>query len=701
MSLKNLSLKKKLWLLASLLMIAVLLLGGGMFQMARGSENSDLAIRFEFEQSTAISDAVALLSALNTPGNDVLENWDYAGERQNLAQLRVDFEQHCERKLGALLATDAEMLQRYRAMKDEVAELVKQASLVFEQAELKVQAEADGKTVEARAAADSAGAAMARMDQAFSRAGKLLRELDLGQRKQITAILDQKATRDQRLVRLSIFVLVVLLLSFLWLMQRFANGIAGKLQQAVETANELAQGHLPDEIMSESQDETGQLLSAMNRMRDYLTEKVAVADQLAAGDLTARVHLASPDDRFGQAFQHMIEKLTASILRLRNGSTELTLTSTQIAGAGEQATTHSTKLAETFEEITATIHQVSASIEAVSENARTQAAAASETSAAVSELGASLQSIAENTQRLAELTVSAGAAARTGQDTLEQSAAKMTCISASVESASQTIGTLGVSAKNIGRIVDTIEDIADQTNLLALNAAIEAARAGEHGRGFAVVADEVRKLAVLSASSTREIGELISNIQRETRTAVQQMEESNRIVHEHLQDASVRQALHNILDAVEKIVPLTREIEVATHEQSIGAREITQATNELARLTQAISNSTEEQSAGTTAIVRNTEHVRLAIDQTREMARELHHSAEKLYGQAELLQGVVQGFKTNQPEEELIIPAETVPASVVDKPVRKKRREVAPLAALAWRGDGAAVANGQAPAQLN
>jgi len=319
---------------------------------------------------------------------------------------------------------------------------------------------------------------------------------------------------------------------------------------------------------------------------------VEVANRLAQGDLTVNVDVSGRDET-GQlmaAMKAMTENLREIIGRVSS-------TSSQVASAASQ--------------LQATAEHIATGAEEVAAQAGTVATAGEEMSATSGD-------IAQNCQMAAEGAQLASQSARNGSEVVERTVKVMAQIADKVQETAKTVESLGARSDQIGAIIGTIEDIADQTNLLALNAAIEAARAGEQGRGFAVVADEVRALAERTTRATREIGEMIKAIQNETKGAVAAMEQG------------------------------VRQVEAGTEEaQKSGQalQEILQQVNDVAMQINQVATAAEEQTATTGEISSNMQQITEVVQQTSQGAHESATAAAQLNGNAEELQRLVRQFK--------------------------------------------------------
>ena len=370
-----------------------------------------------------------------------------------------------------------------------------------------------------------------------------------------------------------------------------ARNIGRPLQKLTALAERITVGDLSMNVSPDGRaDEVGVLARTFDRMTQSLRAMAGAAERIAAGDLRSTIAPHSPDDVLGNAFARMVETLREQTRQLVEGANVLGAAASQIVASTTQLASSASESATAVSETTTTVEEVRQTAQVASQKAK---------------------NVSDSAQKAAQVFQS-------GRKSTEDMGVGMMRIRQQMDAISASMGRLSEQSQTIGQIIATVEDLASQSNLLAVNAAIEAAKAGEHGKGFGVVAQEVKSLAEQSRQATTEVRTILSDIQKATTTAVLATEQGSKAV-----DAG------------------TRQTEVAGESIRLLAGSVTEA----AQAATQIAASSQQQVVGVDQVAGAMESIRQASSQNVASAKQLETAARNLNDLGQRLKQMVAQYK--------------------------------------------------------
>lgn len=405
-----------------------------------------------------------------------------------------------------------------------------------------------------------------------------------------TLVDSQNAVRNSALIIICITIPFILIAAWI-----IARSMASPIVNTTNYAIEVAEGNLENTLSVKSKDEIGMLAQALNTMVTNLKEKINEAQE--------KTRLAAEEtQKAQQATQEAEEARTQAERAKKEGMLHAAL-----------------ELEDVVEIISAASEELSAQIEQSSTGSDVQSQRTGETATAMEEMNATVLEVAKSSGDASETANEAKSTAINGTNVVSDMVKGIKKVLDYSNALEKDMEKLGVSAEKIGQIIDVISDIADQTNLLALNAAIEAARAGEAGRGFAVVADEVRKLAEKTMAATNEVESAISEIQNGTKESINQCSNTVREIDSVSSMAGdAGHSLSAILSLNDQVSDQIQGIATACEEQSATSEEINRAVDEINHIATETSDAMRQSSKAVMDLAAQAQQLKSIIDHMKQ-----------------------------------------------------------------------------------
>jgi methyl-accepting chemotaxis protein len=448
--------------------------------------------------------------------------------------------------------------------------------------------------------------------------------------------------RTNLVLNLILTTIIILIGSFLAFL--FVKSIVMPIEEMAEVATKIADGDFTQTLSFNSSDEIGILSKAFQKMSKSLngmikkisevTHNVASASEQIRKNAQTVMEGAKAQASSSEASSSSVVEMNSSIMEITKNveglshSSESTSSSIlEMSASFEEVANTAVHMVDRVDETSTSIIEMASAIKEVVQNVEQLSSSAGKTASAVQEISASVKEVEGHAKESASLSERVTVDAETlGMSAVEKTISGMNQIKESVQTSVTVINKLGKRSEEIGKILTVIEQVTKQTNLLALNAAILAAQAGEQGKGFAVVAEEIKKLADQTSGSTREISQLINDVQKEVQDAIHASKTEFKTVEAGIQlSLEARKALKKILDGSKQSSTMSLSIEKATIEQTDQVGKIREAMEQINTMVQHISSATSQQKKGSDQILENSEKMREA---TRTVQRSMQEQSK-------------------------------------------------------------------------